>query len=151
MSIYIRTDIPVAPGTATKHSATISAGTTSTSLTAYYISFTIDPGAELTITSLNVTPSRRSLITASFTALCADSSYIDHTLYIDGTQVDYVAGADQTRLISLYGYKTVAPGNRVISYTVRNTDTVSTRTVRYYTGVSRGVAGQLNVFVVPLE
>jgi len=151
MAIFIRTDIPVAPGTATKNYATISAGTTSTTLTVYFTSYSIDPDAERTIVSLTVSPTKRSLIAASFTALCGDSSYFRHTLYIDGTSADYIAGASQTRLITLYGYKAVAPGNRVVSYAVYNTDTVSVRTVRYYTGVSGGVSGQLIAFLIPLE
>jgi hypothetical protein len=151
LAIYLRTDTSVAPGTASLTTATGNSGTTSKTLTAYYLRKTIDINSELTILSASITLTKRSLVVAVVFALVTDNASAGHRLYIGGTLVQEVAGASRTWLVDLEGYRVLTPGSYTVEYRVYNYSTTTTITLDYNTGVSSSPAVKMVVYVVPLE
>jgi hypothetical protein len=151
LAIYLRTDTPVAPGTASLTTATGNSGTTSKTLTAYYLRALIDINVEYTVLSASISLTRRSLVVAVVFALVTDNANAGHRLYIGGTSVLEVAGASQTRLVDLEGYRVLTPGSYTVEYRVYNYSTTTYITLDYNTGVSNYPAVKMVVYVVPLE
>jgi hypothetical protein len=151
LAIYLRTDTPVAPGTASLTTATGNSGTTSKTLTAYYLRKTIDINAELFIIGANISLTKRSLVVATVFAVVTDNANAGHRLYIGGTPVQEVTGASQTRLVDIEGYRVLRPGSYTVEYKVYNYSSTTTITLDYNTGVSNSPAVRMVVYVVPLE
>jgi hypothetical protein len=153
LAIYLRTDTPVAPGTASLRTATGNSGTTSKTLTAYYLRVSIDINVEYTVLSTSISLTKRSLVNAVVFALITDNANIGHRLYIGGTLVQEVTGANQTWLVDLEGYRVLTPGSYTVEYRVYNyaTPTPSLVSIDYNTGLSNNPAVKMVVYVVPLE
>lgn len=151
MTIYLRTDTPVAPGTASLRTATGNSGTTSKTLTAYYLRRSVDINAELTILSASISLTKRSLVAAVVFTVVTDNANAGHRLYIGGTLVQEVTGASQTWLVDLEGHRVLTPGSYTVEYRVYNYSLTTIISLDYNTGVSNSPAVKMVVYVVPLE
>jgi hypothetical protein len=152
VAIFIRTDAPAAPGTATPSTTSITIPTTATGVsTTIYPSGTgtIDPGTEVVVLSLSVSLTKRSLVVAVFN--CFANAYATLRLYIGGVLVaGQVVEVTRMRLLTLHGYRTLSPG----------TYSVEVRAYNHTTGIGGMTCGaettgvpacSLVVYAVPLE
>ena len=155
MSIFVRTDMPVPPGTASISSTTVNSGTIDyTTPTIYWRNFSVDAYSEATIASLTITLTKRSvviIVVSSFMSL-QYSNVFRHIIRVNGTAV-YISPYDPDTRAQLRVHAThvvLSPGTHTIEYRVFN----GSDTPR---GVSVGAAGSdlpaltLLVFVIPLE
>jgi hypothetical protein len=163
VAIFIRTDAPVAPGTATPSTAIKS--TTSTSglqLVQYYEYVYLQPYdtpgyyVDLATVSLNLT--RRSVVVAVGVLLTAEAevdNVIELRINIGDLDVGWVPLKSSPRSPYLvHGYRTLPPGSYTVSLRLVNFNTLSGYTATLY-GIldvnNVKVVGYLVVYVVPLE
>jgi hypothetical protein len=154
MAIFIRTDMPIPPGTASASSTTVFSGTSYSSGTLYYTTFSIGPVSEATLASLSITLSKKSIVAivaSSFMTLSANE-VLRHRIYVGNTKV-YESAYDPNSIGQLrvhVTYVVLPPGTYEISYRLYNSDTVT----RYAYVMAHGSALPalvLLAFVIPLE
>jgi hypothetical protein len=151
VAIFIRTDAPVAPGTATPSTSTLTIPITAGGyiVTLYGTSVALDPGEERTVISVPISPTKRSLVVAVFN--CFGTSRATLRIYIGDVLVaEQPMFVDKRQMLTIYGYGVVLPGNYYVYVRAYN----STSQIGYVTWWAEDIdlpGGSLVVYVVPLE
>jgi hypothetical protein len=125
MAVFIRTDSPVPPGTASLSSTSVYPSSANyVSYVLYYTRLTISAGSEATIASLSITLSKRSLVVvfvAGVTYLGASNTF-RHRIYVNSSLI-YQSAYDPKigpilRVFS--AYTVLNPGSYTVSYRLYN-------------------------------
>jgi hypothetical protein len=151
VAVFIRTDAPVAPGTATPSTSTLTIPDTAGGypVTLYGTSVALDPGEERTVTFASINPTKRSLVVAVFN--CFGTSRATLRIYIGDVLVaEQAIVVDSRQMLTIYGYRVVPPGSYYVYVRAYN-HTLETGYVTWW-AEGRGLpGGSLVVYVVPLE
>jgi hypothetical protein len=121
MAVFIKTDAPPgAPGTASFSSTTVAPGASSTSLTLYYTDYYAGSGSEITLASLQISLSKKSLVAilAISHSRIVTPSGAYHRIYVGTTKLveEYYSADDALKLRVLKTYAVLNPGTYTISY-----------------------------------
>jgi hypothetical protein len=164
VAVVLRTDFPVAPGTATSSTATITTASTATvSVSLYLDSLNLSASGtagyirDIATVSLNL--ARRSLVAAVAVLMHAyadTADVVDLILVIGGAEVTLQKLKDTPALAPyvLHGYRTLERGSYTVALRLRNNDTSINHYVYLHGAadtVGNKVLGYLIVYVVPLE
>jgi hypothetical protein len=152
VAVVLRTDFPIAPGTATPTSKSLNVPSEAVSYvyTLYYWNIYVDlEGYETVLLSLSVTLSKRSMVVAVFSVFAKGDANGVLRLYVGGQKVAESTLDDSTKLRVLHGYAVLAPG----TYEVKATHYTATSPAQleWYSYSYGNPAGMLVVYVVPLE
>ena len=162
MAVVLRSDIPVAPGTATTTSSTLTtASTTTVSASLYHdymnLSASGTAGYTADLTTISISLTKRSLVVAVAVLMDvrADAvDVVDLILVIGGREVTYVRLKDVFSPYMLYGYRVLERGSYSVVLRLRNNDATTNHYV-YFLGTpdtaGNKVVGYLVVYTIPLE
>jgi hypothetical protein len=145
MAVFVRTDVPAPPGTASVQLATTSNDGSTSSAATYRKTYV----SSATITSLSISLTKKSMVCATFFARVVTSSTGIVTFYLrfNGSSVNSVdINVSQNKLIALSGYQVLDPG----SHTIDVYASISGSVDIVGAGVTEPVC-YLVVFIVPLE
>jgi len=154
MAIFVRTDFPTPPGTASISTLTrTTPSTTTVSLTFYDESLAyLSPYERATFLSTTVSLAKRSVVVAMATLSNAfSSSEVCFELWIGGTRVNYTQFTERIGHFIVVGYRTLPPGNHAVEAKFYNSSEQVSYGVRGYAPSGDKVIGRLAVVVVPLE
>jgi hypothetical protein len=164
VAVVLRTDFPVAPGTATPSTATITtASTTTVSVSLYLDSLNLSASgtagytADVATVSLNL--ARRSLVVAVgilMHAYADTADVVDLILVIGGAEVTLRKLKDTPAIAPyvVHGYRALEHGSYTVALRLRNNDA----SINHYVSLhgttdiaGNKVLGYLIVYVAPLE
>jgi len=151
VAVFIRTDLPVPPGTASPSatSLTVPATAVGTSTTLYTEGVGADPGTEVTVVSLSISTTKRSVVVAVFNCFAHATGTL--RLYVAGAVVaEQVVDVVRKRLLTLHGYRVLGPGTHTVELRLYN-HTTGYGSISWGAGTTDVPAGSLVVYVVPLE
>jgi hypothetical protein len=164
VAVVVRTDFPVAPGTATPASSTLTtASTTTVSVSLYLDSLNLSAsgvaGYTADVATVSLSLAKRSLIIAMgilMHAYADTADVVDLILVIGGTEVTLQKLKDIPTIApyAVHGYRVLERGSYTVVLRLRNNDATTNHYV-YCHGTpdtaGNKVLGYLIVYVVPLE
>lgn len=159
MAVVLRSDIPVAPGTATPTSSTLTTASTATvSLTFYRDYRDVPPARTVDLATVSLSLTKRSLVVAVAVLMqvYADTAdVVDLILVIGGAEVALQKlKSDPIAPYALHGYRALERGDHTVVLRLRNNDKDYYHWVYYYGALDTAgnkVVGYLVVYTIPLE